>query len=37
MNFSGNIRMNSFFNTPEFTIESIEPVNLDSLIQKLEK
>ncbi len=36
MYFSGVIRMNSFFNRPEFIIDSIEEVDLDKLIEKLE-
>lgn len=34
--FSGNIRMNKFFNEPEFIIENIEAVDVDGLINILE-
>jgi len=34
--FSGTIKMNSYFNTPELIVEKIERVNLDELIKKLE-
>ena len=37
MVFSGNIRMNKFFNNPEFIIDTIEQVDLDNLITQLEK
>jgi ssDNA-binding replication factor A large subunit len=37
MIFSGNIRMNKFFNNPEFIIDTIEEVDLDNLIVTLEK
>lgn len=36
MVFSGNVRMNKFFNNPEFIIESIKEINLDEMIAKLE-
>ena len=36
MFFSGTVRTNKVFNTPEFTIESAEPVNVDLLIKELE-
>ncbi|MBD3247322.1 DUF2240 family protein [Candidatus Pacearchaeota archaeon] len=36
MIFSGNIRMNKFFNNPEFIINNIKPVNVDELIKQLE-
>jgi len=35
--FSGNVRKNSYFNSPEFIINSIEEVNLDNLINGFEK
>ncbi|HTY43846.1 MAG TPA: DUF2240 family protein [Patescibacteria group bacterium] len=35
--FSGNVRTNKIFNTPEFVIEGVEEVNLDNLMQNLEK
>jgi len=34
--FSGNVRLNKFFNNPEFNIDSVKEVNLDELIGKLE-
>ena len=37
MVFSGNIRMNKFFNNPEFIIDTIEQVDLDGLVKQLEK
>jgi len=37
MFFSGNVRNNKFFNNPEFIIDNIEEINLDNLIEKLEK
>ena len=37
MVFSGNVRMNKFFNTPEFIVDRTEVVNLDELIGRLEK
>lgn len=36
MFFSGNIRNNKFFNTPEFIIDSVEDIDMDKLIEKLE-
>ena len=36
MIFSGNVRMNKFFNTQEFIIDNIKEVNLDELIKGLE-
>lgn len=36
-NFVGNVRNNKFFNSPEFVIESVEEIDVDSLIEKLEK
>ncbi len=37
MCFFGNVRNNKFFNRPEFIIDDIQEVELDELIQKLEK
>jgi ssDNA-binding replication factor A large subunit len=37
MLFSGNIRNNAFFNTPEFIIDNVKKVNLDEVISSLEK
>jgi replication factor A1 len=37
MVFSGNIRMNKFFNNPEMIVENATEVNLDNLISELEK
>jgi ssDNA-binding replication factor A large subunit len=37
MVFVGDVRMNKFFNTPEFIIEDVQEINLDSLIQNLER
>lgn len=37
LNFSGNVRMNSFFNTPELIIEDISEINPDEIIAGLEK
>ena len=36
MVFSGSVRMNSFFNNPEFIADKVKEVDLDSLINKLE-
>jgi len=36
MFFSGNVRMNKFFNNPELIIEDVKEINLDELISKLE-
>lgn len=36
MLFSGNVRMNKFFNNPEFIVEKVQEINLDELISKLE-
>ncbi len=33
--FGGNVRRNSFFNNEEFIIDSVKPVDLDALIEKL--
>jgi len=35
--FLGEVRMNSYFHTPELIVESLEEVNLDELINELEK
>jgi ssDNA-binding replication factor A large subunit len=37
MIFSGVVRNNSFFNTPEFTIDSIKEIDLNELVMQLEK
>jgi len=37
MIFLGDIRMNTFFNNPEFVVESVKEVNHDDLIAELEK
>ena len=37
MIFSGSVRMNKFFNNPEFIIDEVKPLDLDLLIEKLEK
>lgn len=37
MIFSGNVRNNAFFNTPELIIESVKEVNPDEVISSLEK
>ena len=37
MVFSGNVRNNAFFNTPEIIIESIKEIDLDKVISGLEK
>ena len=34
--FSGNVRMNKFFNNPEFIVNDVKEINLDELIGKLE-
>jgi len=36
MIFSGNVRNNSFFNTPEFIVNDVKEVNIDELIISLE-
>jgi replication factor A1 len=36
MMFSGNVRMNKFFNTPEFIIDSVKEVDFDKLLESLE-
>lgn len=35
--FIGDVRMNSYFHTPELIVESIEELDLDALIAELEK
>jgi len=37
MVFSGNVRVNKFFNNPEFIIDGVKEINLDELIQRLEE
>ncbi len=37
MFFSGNVRMNTYFNNPELIVNEVKEVNLDELIGKLEK
>ncbi len=37
MVFSGNVRMNKFFNEPEFIVDGVSEVDLDELISSLEK
>ena len=37
MFFSGNVRINKFFNNPEFIVDSVREIDLDELIEKLEK
>ncbi len=37
MIFSGNVRMNNYFNKPEYIIDSATNVDLDKLISELEK
>ncbi|MBI3623106.1 hypothetical protein HY212_03445 [Candidatus Pacearchaeota archaeon] len=37
MVFSGNVRMNKFFNNPEFVIDQVKDVDLDGLINELGK
>ncbi len=34
--FTGNLKMNQLFNTQEFAIDHIEPINLDNLIKELQ-
>ena len=36
MIFSGDVKMNKFFNTPEFVIEKAEEIDLDKVLKKLE-
>ena len=37
MVFSGNVRLNKFFNNQEFIVDAVQEFNLDELIAKLEK
>jgi len=37
MIFSGNVRMNNYFNNQELIIENVKEVNLDELVAKLEE
>lgn len=37
LSFSGNIRLNKFFNNPEFIIDGIVPLDIDGLLGSLEK
>lgn len=37
MSFTGDVRMNKFFNNPEFIVEDVREIDLDALIQKLEQ
>ena len=37
MIFSGNVRSNKMFNTPEFVVDGIKQIEIDSLIKDLEK
>jgi hypothetical protein len=37
MLFEGSVRNNAFFNTPEFIVEGVKEINLDALVEKLEK
>lgn len=37
MIFSGNVRLNKFFNNPEFIIDNVSETDLDGLIASLEK
>lgn len=37
MYFTGVVRTNNYFNRPEFNIESVSEIDLDKLIEKLEK
>ena len=34
--FGGNVRMNSYFNTPELIVDSIDEINVDRLIDELD-
>lgn len=33
----GNVKMNAYFNNPEFSVERVEPVDLDKLLEKMNK
>lgn len=37
MIFVGNVRNNAFFNTPEFIVDDVKELNLDEIIEDLEK
>jgi len=37
MIFSGNVRINKFFNNQEFIVDEVKEINLDELVGKLEK
>ena len=37
MIFSGSVRMNKFFNEPEFIVDQAGEVNLENLIEELKK
>ena len=37
MVFSGNVRNNAFFNTPEFIVNDLKDVDIDLVIAGLEK
>lgn len=37
MIFSGNVRMNNYFNNQELIVNNVKEVNLDELLEKLEK
>lgn len=37
MIFSGNVRMNKFFNEPEFIIDQVSEVNIEDLLEELKK
>jgi replication factor A1 len=37
MIFSGSVRMNKFFNNPEFIVDEVKEIDLDSLIEILDK
>lgn len=37
MIFVGNVRNNAFFNTPEFIVDDVKELNLDEIIEELEK
>ncbi len=36
MIFSGDVRLNKFFNNPEFIIETVEEPDIDEILKKLE-
>jgi hypothetical protein len=36
MIFGGNVRMNSYFNIPELIVDSVEEIDLDKLIEKMQ-